>query len=228
MKINILLKRTALITIICFSLLPKANSQDYYDSKYDNKRISLGIVLSPNINWLRYGDFDVKSSTAKVGYNYGLVADFAFSENYYFSSGLLIENLRAQSETYQNGVDGNDFLTNNYKLQYAEIPLGVKLKSTQRYYRSYYGQFGFTLGVKLSAKQEILNSNSVVVQESSNMKGAADIFRLGLQIGGGVEWLLDHNLRLMTGVSFNNGFTRVIKHGGANNSYFAFNLGILF
>ncbi|MGK9123644.1 PorT family protein [Olivibacter sp. SA151] len=228
MKINIPFKKLALITSIFFFMLSSANSQDYYASKYDNKRISLGIMLSPNINWLRYGDFDVKSNTAKIGYNYGLVADFAFSENYYFSSGLLIDNLRAQSETYQNGPEGNDFVISNYRLQYAQIPLGVKLKSTQKYYRSYYGQFGFTLGVKLSAKQEILNSNRVVVQESNNMKGSADIFRLGLQIGGGVEWLLDHNLRLMTGLSFNNGFTRVIKHGGANNSYFAFNLGILF
>ncbi|MEH6306107.1 porin family protein [Olivibacter sp. CPCC 100613] len=225
MKSNISFKKVASMVAMSLLFLLKANGQDYYDSKYDNKRISLGITLSPNMNWLRYGDFDVKSNTAKIGYNYGLVADFAFSENYYFSSGLLIENLRAQSETYQNG---NDFVINNYKLQYAQIPLGVKLKSTQRYYRSYYGQFGFTLGVKLSAKQEILNSNRVVVQESDNMKGGADIFRLGLQIGGGVEWLLDHNLRFMTGLSFNNGFTRVVKHGGANNSYFALNLGILF
>ena len=99
MKINIPFKKLALITSIFFFMLSSANSQDYYASKYDNKRISLGIMLSPNINWLRYGDFDVKSNTAKIGYNYGLVADFAFSENYYFSSGLLIDNLRAQSET---------------------------------------------------------------------------------------------------------------------------------
>lgn len=204
-------------------------AQQYNDAAYDNKRISLGISLSPNVSWLRYGDFDVKSSSPKVGYNYGLVADFAFAENYYFSSGLFIDNLRAQSETYQpaSSVAG-DFLTNNYKLQYAEIPLGVKLKSTQRYYRSYYGQFGFTLGVKLSAKQEVLNQNNVVVQESTNMKGDANLLRLGLQLGGGVEWLLDHNLRLMTGLSFNNGFTNVVKHGSANNSYVALNFGILF
>ncbi|WP_134088357.1 porin family protein [Olivibacter sp. XZL3] len=228
MKLTIPFREVAATIVVCLLFLLKANAQDYYDSKYDNKRISMGITLSPNINWLRYGDFDVKSNTARIGYNYGLVADFAFSENYYFSSGLLIDNLRAQSETYQGGVDGTDFVINNYSLQYAEIPFGVKLKSTQRYYRSYYGQFGFSLGVKLSAKQEILNGNRVVIQESRNMKGDANIFRLGLQLGGGVEWLLDHNLRLMTGLSFNNGFTRAIKQGGANNSYVAFNFGILF
>ncbi|MFC6103010.1 outer membrane beta-barrel protein [Olivibacter domesticus] len=216
------------ISILSF-LSISAKAQDYNSSTYDNKRVSMGIAISPNLSWLRYGDFDVKSSSAKVGYNYGLIADFAFSENYYFSSGLFIDNLRSQSQTYHSQADGStNTLTNNYRLQYAEIPFGIKLKSTQRYYRSYYGQFGFTMGVKLSAKQEILNENRVVVQESNNMKGDANLLRLGLQIGGGVEWLLDHNLRLMTGLSFNNGFTRVIKHGSANNSYVAFNFGILF
>lgn len=216
------------ISILSF-LSISAKAQDYNSSTYDNKRVSMGIAISPNLSWLRYGDFDVKSSSAKVGYNYGLIADFAFSENYYFSSGLFIDNLRSQSQTYNSQADGStNTLTNNYRLQYAEIPFGIKLKSTQRYYRSYYGQFGFTMGVKLSAKQEILNENRVVVQESNNMKGDANLLRLGLQIGGGVEWLLDHNLRLMTGLSFNNGFTRVIKHGSANNSYVAFNFGILF
>jgi len=204
-------------------------AQDYNRSTYNYKKVSMGIVLSPNISWLRYGDYDVKSSGAKLGYNYGLVTDFAFSENYYFSSGLLIENLRAQSDTYQAQPDGSTGIwTNQYRLQYAQIPFGVKLKSTQRYDRSYYGQFGFTLGVKLSAKQEILNENRAVIQEFTHMKGGADIFRLGLQIGGGVEWQLDHNLRFMTGLTFNNGFTRAIKQGGANNSYIACNIGILF
>lgn len=222
-------KYLSLIIIFLSLLSISLKAQDYNSSSYDNKRVSMGIAISPNLSWLRYGDFDVKSSSAKVGYNYGLVADFAFSENYYFSSGLFIDNLRSQSQTYnvQEG-GGTTISTNNYKLQYAEVPLGIKLKSTQRYYRSYYGQFGFTLGVKLSAKQEILNENRVVVQESNNMKGDANLLRLGLQIGGGVEWLLDHNLRLMTGLSFNNGFTRAVKHGGANNSYVAFNFGILF
>ncbi|MGH2623904.1 MAG: outer membrane beta-barrel protein, partial [Sphingobacterium sp.] len=147
------------ISILSF-LSISAKAQDYNSSTYDNKRVSMGIAISPNLSWLRYGDFDVKSSSAKVGYNYGLIADFAFSENYYFSSGLFIDNLRSQSQTYNSQADGStNTLTNNYRLQYAEIPFGIKLKSTQRYYRSYYGQFGFTMGVKLSAKQEILNEN---------------------------------------------------------------------
>lgn len=221
-------KNLSLFICILSFLSISVKAQDYNSSTYDNKRVSMGIAISPNLSWLRYGDFDVKSSSAKIGYNYGLIADFAFSENYYFSSGLFIDNLRSQSQTYLQ-TDGNtSILTNNYRLQYAEIPFGVKLKSTQRYYRSYYGQFGFTMGVKLSAKQEVLNENRVVVQESSNMKGDANLLRLGLQIGGGVEWLLDHNLRLMTGLSFNNGFTNTVKHGSANNSYVAFNFGILF
>jgi len=60
------------------------------------------------------------------------------------------------------------------------------------------------------------------------MGSKADLIRLGLQIGGGVEWKLDRNLSLMTGLSFNNGFTRTIKEGSPRNSYLGVNIGLFF
>lgn len=205
-------------------------AQDYNESVYDNKRMSLGITFSPSVSWLRYGDVDVQGAKAKLGYAYGLLADFAFSENYYFSTGFLINTLNAESRTYAVMPENQQTFieVNDYRLQYAEIPFGIKLKSTQRYYRSYYGLFGFTAGIKINAKQEVAAENGAVLQESRNLRGRADLFRLGLQIGGGVEWQLDHNLRLMTGLSLNNGFTRVIRSGSPRNSFVSFNFGILF
>jgi len=215
------------LTFLCTAAI-RLQAQDYYESAYDHKPVSLGIAFSPNINWLRYGDVPVKETSAEIGYAYGLIADFAFAENYYFSTGLMINNLRASSQTYLTEEANSSIRLNHYKWQYAEVPLGVKLKSTQRYYRSYYGQFGFTVGVKLSAKQEQVAENSVEKGAFRDMGNDADIFRLGLQIGGGVEWLLDHNLRLLTGLSLNNGFTAIVKDGSPRNTYVAVTLGILF
>jgi len=222
------IRRFLLLTLL-FIVTSRLRAQDYYESKYENKPISLGIVFSPNVSWLRYGDVDVEASKAKIGYSYGLLADFAFAENYYFSTGLLINETRAASRTYLPGTnDINTIQFNDFKFQYAEIPFGVKLKSTQRYYRSYYGQFGFTAGIKLSSNREIASGGVVSKEDYREVDADADLFRLGLQIGGGVEWLLDHNLRLLTGLSFNNGFTSVVKDGSPKSTYIAFNLGILF
>ncbi|QNL50022.1 outer membrane beta-barrel protein [Olivibacter sp. SDN3] len=231
MKINLfmpLAKPLLGIVLSFFSFY--AVAQDYNESFYDSKRMSLGITFSPNVSWLRYGDVDVEGTKAKMGYAYGLLADFAFSENYYFSTGFLINTLNAEARRYTTVPENQQRFVevNDYRLQYAEIPFGVKLKSTQRYYRSYYGLFGFTAGIKINAKQEVTAENGTLLQESRNLKGRADLFRLGLQVGGGVEWQLDHNLRLMTGLSFNNGFTRVIKSDSPRNSFVSFNFGILF
>jgi len=212
----------ALLLTFCYQ---PSIAQDYYSSTYQYRPISLGITFSPNMGWMRYGDADGYKSTPKFGYAYGLLADFAFTENYYFSTGLLINTLNSDTEYADptiNTIPGAD-LTQNYRLQYAEIPISLKLKSTMRYFRSYYGQFGFTGGVKLNAKEKQGGASS-----RSSMGSDADFFRLALQIGGGVEWQLDHNLVMVTGLSFNNGFTRVIKAGEPRNSYVAFNFGIFF
>ena len=221
-------KREVSVAVFCLSFITlTVRAQDYYSSVYDNRPVSFGITLAPNLSWLRYGDTDVISNTTLVGYAYGLLADFAFAENYYFASGFLINTLQARSE---QGTSAGGIRQSEYRIQYAEIPFGLKLKSTQRYFRSYYGQFGFTGGIKLSGKERYEDRNGGIVTDdgSHSLGGDAGLIRLGLQIGGGVEWLLDHNLRMMTGVSYNNGFTRVLKNGDPRNTYAAFNFAILF
>ena len=199
----------------------RVRAQDYYSSTYQYKPVSLGITFAPNMAWMRHGDAEGYQNTPKFGFAYGLLADFAFTENYYFSTGLLI-NTQNSEVKYADPTAGTA-LTTEYRLQYAEIPLSLKLKSTMRYFRSYYGQFGFTGGIKLNGKEKPDGASA-----RSSLGSDADFFRLALLIGGGVEWQLDHNLVMVTGLSFNNGFTRAIKAGDPRNSYVAFNFGIFF
>lgn len=217
------------VSFFIFLLSPHLFAQDYYEQSYPDKPISLGIVFSPNISWLRYGDFAVEEQSARFGYAYGLQADFAFAENYYFHTGFIINNLNAEARLPIDG-QGRTAL-DRYQLQYAEIPIAIKLRSTQRYHRSYYGVFGFTAGLKLNAKRQrdlMYTDPALAPSERINMRGEANLLRLGLLIGGGIEWQLDHNLRLMTGLSLNNGFTQVIRSGEPRNSFVALNFGIIF
>lgn len=221
-----MLKRTLPFLVLATLLMSgrPASAQDYYSSTYQYRPVSLGITFSPNMGWMRYGDNEDYKSSPKFGYAYGLLADFAFTENYYFSTGLLINTLNSQTE-HPDPLSSVAYArtTTDYRLQYAEIPIALKLKSTMRYFRSYYGQFGFTGGFKLNAKHKEEGATS-----RSAMGSDADFFRLALQIGGGVEWQLDHNLVMMTGLTFNNGFTQAIRVGEPRNSYVAFNFGIFF
>lgn len=194
-------------------------AQDYYGSSYHYKRVSMGITLSPNVSWLRYGDNDSYDGRSGLGFAYGLLTDFAVADNYYFSTGLVINSLSTEAAHFNPEIGTTKA---QHRLQFVEIPLAAKLKSVQRYNRSYYGKFGFTVGARVSGKERLNDAS-----KRTKIDGA-DIFRLGLQIGGGVEWQLDHNLNLMTGLTFNNGFTRAKKAGGPKNSYVSLDFGIFF
>lgn len=211
------IKKGVLLTIMMWTIANmEAKAQDYYGSSYDARKVVMGITFSPNISWLHYGDQENISQKAQIGYGYGLLADFRISQNYYFATGFLINNLKAHSDFVTQGDEVR------YHLQYVEVPFGLKLKSTQRYYRSYYGQFGFTGGVRISGKEQIEG------QGKADLGDRADIFRLGLQIGGGIDWQLDHKLNMITGLSYNNGFTSVLKEGKPTSAYLAFNFAIVF
>src|SRR3546814_26578 len=118
--INVLGKLLLLLSVIVVGNT-KVSAQDYYDSSYSGKKVSLGITLAPNVSWLRYGDQENIEKKAQIGYAYGLLSDFSLSENYYFSTGFLINTLKASS-------DFNAASTTTYQLQYVEIPFGLKLQ----------------------------------------------------------------------------------------------------
>lgn len=217
--------KTTCLLLLFGSMLGTArlNAQDYYSSTYQYKPISLGITFAPNMSWLRYGDAEGYTASPRFGFAYGLLADFAFTENYYFSTGLLVNTLNNRGEVPDPAYEATPVRELNYRIQYAEIPLTLKLKSTMRYFRSYYGQFGFTGALKLNAKERANNPDN-----RRSLGSEADLLRLALQIGGGIEWQLDHNLVMVTGLSFNNGFTRTLERGEPRLSYLAFNFGIFF
>lgn len=214
------------MTLIVAALVGKqAQAQDYYTntrSSMDDKNFRLGLSINPNIGWLRYdNDYD---ASAKMGFSYGLIADLGFAKNYYFSTGLLINSINSKVDTKHKVIDSNDpliYYSRDISLKYAEIPLTVKLKSEENDLGRFYGQFGFTAGLKVSGKEKIGDGNKTSIDGD-------DLFRLGLQLGGGAEWRLNENLALMTGLSFNNGFTRAIKAGKPKSSYVALNVGIFF
>lgn len=214
------MKKFTFILLLSAFLGHLAHAQDYYGSNYSDKKVSLGITLSPNIHWLRYGDLQNIKKEPKIGYSYGLLGDFALTENYYFSTGFLINNVKASSD--YSSENANNGVIATYRLQYIEVPFGLKLQSTQRYYRSYYGQFGFAAGMKINGERELSGA------DRTSLGNNAEPLRLAMQIGGGINWQLDHKLNMMTGLTLNNGFTGILKEGKPKSSYVAFNFAIFF
>lgn len=212
-----MIQQRIFFTLLAVFILSINNSQAQYYQR--DKNLSMGITISPNIGWLSYEDSDSYQASNQVAASYGLLADIGFARNYYFSTGLFINTLKSHVEA---GAMNKDFMPRAYRLQYAEVPLSIKLKSNDNGQNRFYGQFGFTAGVKVSGKEKLDNASTYTAISGDK------IFRLGLIIGTGMEWRIANGLSAITGIAYNNGFTKTLRQGSPSLSHVSFNLGLLF
>ena len=118
-----------------------------------------------------------------------------------------------------------------YKLNYIEVPLTFKLRTSEIGYMTYWGQFGMGLAFTTAAKAEdnlrFINQLNPVngVWEASNKDDireevipdiSDDIIpiRASLIVAAGVEYSLNGSTSAIFGVTYDNGFTNVLDGKG--------------
>ncbi len=187
------------------------NAQDY-------KRTRLGFLLSPQISWMTSDDSSVDSNGSLFGYNFGLMLDRFFDENYAFSTGLTI-NTTGGKLTYNTEEEGE--INSTFKLKYLEVPLTLKLLTNDFHRSRYYGQFGLFTQFNIKASDNDGNSRS------SDVK----MFDMGYQLGGGIEYSLGGDTYLTAGLTYANSFLDATDYrvkDKANLRRFLFQFGIIF
>ncbi len=214
-----MIKKRFLVPILL--ILPFAiHAQSIKESSF-----SLGFTTSPNFGWLTFPSEQIPATSSdgfRTGFSYGVLGDFAFSSNYYFSTAFTVTSMNANTKTDAN--------TAAFKLQYVEIPLTLKLKSNEQNGKLFYGQFGLSTDIKIAAKQDVQFTDTAIPStKNADISSSINTFRLGLLFGGGAEWKIGENLHLLTGLSYNNGLTDVLDtKEKAKNSYVSLNLGVYF
>lgn len=193
------------------------------------KNFQLGFTASPNLGWARYSNAPSNYSTrgSKIGFAYGLIGDFGFSKNYFFSTAFTITSINVPVEF----KDGSTTTEYSMDIQYIEIPLTIKLKTNPTAGKSFYGQFGVSGGINIKGKSDIKKIEGTAVRDDlKNQKLSDDyIGRLGLVAGAGVQWDYQENAKFITGLTFNNGFTNILSsEPSVKNSYLALTLGVMF
>ena len=195
----------------------------------------LGLMANPTIGWVKPSSGT--SNGANLGFSYGLMADFNFTRNYSFSTGLSITTINGKStEINPSPFAGDDGISSTptpydlkYMLQYIEIPLTLKLKTEKIGLIKWYGQFGLSNGFLTSAKQDAaVNGQSVAHNE--NVYKDINFYRAGLIIGGGLEYDVARSTSVTTGLTYNNGFTNIASNSNSSvrNHYIAINFGVFF
>ncbi len=219
-----------------------------------SQKFHAGMKIAPNVSWIKSNSQGFSSDGTKLGFGYGLMIEVPFNSNIAFASGFEIVSTGGKLKyprtpdtiSYIND-DGDRFvlLERKYNLQYVNLPLTLKFKTNEIGYFSYYGIFGVDAGFRIKAKADdfgnFMNSTDIEV-ENVNIEKDINLLRLALNIGAGAEYNISGNTLLLLGLSFNNGFTNLMKkdsydledqHGdkldqNAVGNFIALNVGVLF
>ncbi len=178
------------------------------------QNLKMGLYISPSINSININDFE--KGKKKIGFNYGYIVEYAFTENHSIESGFEISK------------KGGEIDNINYNSHYLILPVQVKMKSRAFGYLTYFAKTGPAIGVKLRDNaQSNSSSNNSNYGEAKNL-----ILTLGVSVGA--EYSLKQASSLYAEIFIKNGITHAWK--GVNNyayetfllNQFGLSLGFLF
>lgn len=192
--------------------------------------LKLGLATYPNFGFIKVEQG--KTNGNNLGFTYGLFGDYAFTDNYYLATGLLVTSINGNASiidyTPYHNAQTSALYDVKLKMRYLEIPVSLKLKTQEVNDLRWFGQFGFTLGARIASKQDVELNNNIIAADASANKSTG-FFRAGLLVGAGAEYKVFGKSSLVGGLSYNNGLSNIAKKGSQiKNHYLAINLGFLF
>ncbi len=178
-----------------------------------SQKVSFSVVVDPQINWMGTDVKNVTADGSRFGFNFGLVFDKFFTDNYAFSSGVFLwttgGGLRFDDSTTMSFRSGDEVVPPNspvtYRLQYLTVPLALKLNSNQIGYFSFFAHLGINnhVVIKKSADVPDLNIERVGIPDEINT------FNMSYFIGGGMEYSLGGSTAILAGFYYTKGFLDV-------------------
>jgi opacity protein-like surface antigen len=191
------------------------------------QKFHFGLGITPTASWIHASSDDLEGDGSKIGFNYGLITEFAFTENYSLATGITFDNNGGKLRTKDAQVDTLNFQY-EFKLQYVELPITLKMKTNPVGYIRYYGQFGVAPEFLIGAKGTYMQGSTLVVDDD-DIKDDINNLNVSLIIGLGLEYNLSGNTNLLLGIQYKNGFSDVLNSDSkATVSTLGLNIGILF
>lgn len=213
-----------------FFVLLAATQAQAQQSKY-----RFGMHFTPNYTWVAPETRLLNKAGGALGFGYGLMVERAIgNSNYYFSTGLSVNQLQYRSSIDQafyklpNTTNADVVATDalyQYRVQYFDIPLTMKMRTNQMGAIRIFGQFGLNAGIMFQAKARVENVPAVFEKEEfffvnrvtdyhpiglnqdNFVDDRVNIFRAGILLGAGIEYLLSGDTHMVVGLRLDNPFT---------------------
>ena len=186
----------------------------------ENTKFHFGLKASPSLSWMKPDVKGISNNGSTINFSYGLITEFNITQSYLFSTGIEIMNTGGNLLFDANNViylsEPNDTIhldSRKYNLRYLNIPIGLKFKTKEVGYFTYFAQCGIDIGLRLKASAEdkgkLLNTPSKY--EDIDIIDDTQFFRTALNIGVGFEYGLVGNTVLLVGINYNNGFSNALQ-----------------
>lgn len=194
-------------------------------SDIESRKIRFGVYIAPTLSWMKpttakTGDglYAPKNNGSKMGFTYGLMAEYKFADNYMIVTGLQINMTGGNIVSDYKGTETKRIVKHadfNYRLNYLEVPAALKLRTDIISGFRFFGQFGITTGINIAKKgtytvdySDENGTAKTATGENEKIKGSLAIAPIifSMNIGGGIEYPLSDKLAAYGGIFFNNGF----------------------
>ncbi len=145
------------------------------------KPFQFGLSMSPSVNTTKINCDNIDDSYAKLSYNWGFKGDFYFVENYGFSTGFNILNIRGN---YSFNDSINDMITSDIRNQYLEIPISMIMRTEKIGKARIIGNVGYGLGFCINSNQENfdVNDQKLDIDDEFRLLRHALIIKLGVEV----------------------------------------------
>jgi hypothetical protein len=201
---------------------------------FAQSEIRLGVNLDPMVSWLSPKTNRIEKDGARPGFGGGLMVEYFFRDHYGLSTGINLGinggNLLYNDTTTFTTEDGSVRLPAGssvaFNLSYLTIPIGLKMKTNEIGYFTYFAELGFKQHINVGSRATSTGSSLTKDLVSKEI----NLFSMSYYFGGGVEYNIGGQTSLLAAIFYNNGFVDVLSHGRhkAAANYLSFRIGILF
>lgn len=226
------------------------------------RNVVIGFKVSPNFTWTRIMDGTMENNGMGLGFSYGMMADIniANNPNYWLSTELIVSSFPTKiksADTLWSDAGGQNPMTPyagvtfDYKFQYIQVPISLKLKTGEIGKLTWWGQFGLAPSFMIQNKVTTTTTPTLykkgTTSHSPNSDGndAFDFsgnsgegafednvvpLRLPMILGAGIEAKISGKTSLVAGLRFDNAFTDLFwdKKVTGRNNYLGLQLGLFF
>lgn len=189
---------------------------------------------NPQITWFSGSEDSYEANGSFGGFNLGIEGDFFFTEKYAFTAGFMVNRLkggviyddviRFESTDTTKWLDPGSRIT--HTLQYINVPLGVKFKTIEIGYST----FWFNTGISPAFMIKSRAADESDTYNNTDLIDDFKFFNLSYFIKAGVEYSLGGSTALIGGIGYNSGLTDITKSSREtlNTRSFSIILGVSF